>query len=194
MRKGTAERKTKETSIFTEIILDGKGKSEISTGIPFLNHMLELFAKHSLVDLEVQAQGDIEVDFHHTVEDVGITIGKALNSALGKREGIKRFGWSVVPMDESLAEAVIDISGRAFFSSDFDPEDKTAGNFPLILINSFFQALSTNSKITLHIILRKGKDPHHIAEAIFKAFAKALSSAIEKEKRIKGAPSTKGVI
>lgn len=194
MRKAKVERKTKETVVFAEINLDGTGIYQISTGIPFLNHMLELFSRHSYIDINLSATGDIEVDLHHTVEDVGIVLGSALSEALGERKGIRRFGWSLLPMDDALAEVALDLSGRAYFLMVPDLEPVKAGNFPLLLIEPFFRAFTNTGKFCLHIVLRYGKDPHHIAEAIFKGVARALKNAVEMEGREKDIPSTKGII
>ncbi|MBW2980636.1 imidazoleglycerol-phosphate dehydratase HisB [Candidatus Woesearchaeota archaeon] len=195
MRKSKIERKTKETAIKIELNVDGKGKSKIDTGIKFLNHMLELFAKHGLFDLSVKAKGDLEIDQHHTVEDIGIAIGQAFDKALAKRKGIARAGYFVMPMDESLAIVAIDIGGRPFLKFDAEFKDKIVGDLKTELIEEFFQAFANNLKVNLHVRLPYGKTTHHRTEAIFKGFARALSMACSTEKRAKGQiPSTKGKI
>lgn len=194
MKKRTAqvERKTKETSIKVQLTLEGKGKSYVRTGIPFFNHMLELFTKHSLFDLSLSAQGDLDVDFHHTVEDVGICLGQAFRKAVGGKRGIRRYGESTVPMDEALASVCVDISGRS--SLVYNPKIRRIkiGDFNIGLFKSFFKAFSDNAGITLHINVIYGEDVHHVIEAIFKAFGRALREAVSLDPRVKGIPSTKG--
>lgn len=199
MKKRTAKvaRKTKETSITVDINIDGKGNADIETGIPFLNHMLTLFSKHGLFDLNIRAKGDLDVDIHHTNEDIGICLGKAFDKALGKKEGIRRFGEKTVPMDEALVRVVIDISGRPFINSNWSPglvyEPKDVEGYNLEYARQFFQAMVNNFPITMNIsILSSGPDTHHLLEAIFKATAKALDEATQIDPRIKGVPSTKG--
>ncbi len=193
-RYGECRRKTKETEINVKLNLDGAGNVMIETGIPFFDHMLELLFKHALIDAEVKAKGDLEVDYHHTVEDTGIAIGEAINDALGEKKGITRFGWSLVPMDESLAEVAIDVSGRPFLAYKVNTEPEPVGNFDPRLSKDFFTALSNNSRITVHINLRSGGSVHHSLEAVFKAFGRALKMAVEIDPRILGIPSTKGAI
>lgn len=199
VRKVKVNRKTSETDIRVSLNIDGKGKSKIDTGIGFLDHMLELFAKHGLFDLEIKAKGDLKVDLHHTNEDIAICLGQAFNKALGRRKGIRRFGEKTIPMDEALVQvrAVVDISGRPFFNnikSEKACEERDAqGGYSLEYARHFFQALVNNFPITLHIsILEAGKDSHHLLEAIFKAVGRALDEAIQIDPRIKGIPSTKG--
>jgi len=196
MKKRVAKiaRKTRETDITVELNLDGSGDYRISTGIPFLNHMLELFAKHALVDLKIKARGDLEVDYHHTVEDVGLTLGKALDEALGDRKGIVRYGWSVLPMDEALSRVAIDLGGRPYLVFGVTTRRKKIRDFDLGLIQEFFRALVTESRMNLHIKQMYGEDPHHVYESIFKGFAKALAMACGKNSRVKGIPSSKGKI
>ncbi len=194
MREAEVKRETKETQVRVEINLDGEGKSEINSGIPFFDHMLTLFSRHGFFDLGISATGDIEVDFHHTVEDVGICLGEALKKALGDKSGIKRYGWAILPMDESLALVSIDISGRPQFVYRVDLPKEKVGGFDTELIPVFFQAFAVHSGITLHINLLYGENLHHSAEAIFKAFGKALSMAVSKEEREKSIPSTKGIL
>lgn len=200
-RKAKVNRKTKETSIAVELNIDGKGDSNIKTGIPFLDHMLTLFAKHGLFDLKIRAKGDLEVDLHHTNEDIGICLGQAFKEALGEKEGIRRFGEKTIPMDEALVNvrAVVDISGRPFFNnikSEKPYEDKDVqGGYNLEYARQFFQALINNFPITMHIsILSSGSDMHHLIEAVFKAAARALDEATQIDPRVKGVPSTKGRI
>ena len=195
-RKATVKRKTKETNINLSLTIDGSGKSGIETGIPFFNHMLTLFSKHGTFDLKLIAKGDIEVDYHHTVEDVGICLGQAFKKALGKKAGIERFGEgkAKVPMDESLAEVSIDISGRPHLSYNIKQPLTDTDKFSIELIEEFFNAFVLNSGMTIHIDLIRGKNSHHIKEAIFKAFAVALSRACQINPRKKGVPSTKGTL
>lgn len=187
------ERKTKETDIKIHWVLDGDGKAHINTKIPFFDHMLELFTKHGFFDLEIEAEGDIEVDHHHTIEDIGIGMGRALKDALGDFSGIKRFGHTVVPMDESLCLLAIDLSGRPNLVFKGNLKGQT-GNFDVALVKEFFKGFINEAKITLHINLFYGDNVHHKVEAIFKAFGKALKEAVTKDKLIKGPLSTKGVI
>ena len=194
-RTASVTRKTKETDIRIELSLDGSGRTQISTGIPFMDHMLNLMAAHGFMDLSISASGDTEVDNHHTVEDLGICLGKALDEALGRREGIRRYGHSIVPMDEALARAVIDISNRPFLSYNVLLKDSKTGTFDVHLVKEFFRALVQNSAITLHIDLLSGEDAHHVAESIFKSFARAFDQASGIESRREGAiPSTKGIL
>ena len=191
-RAAEMTRKTNETDVTCRIDLDGTGQTKVSTGVGFLNHMLELFGRHGLVDLTVKAKGDTHVDPHHTVEDVGIVLGTILREALGDRKGIRRFGFSSVPMDEALAQVSIDISGRG--------RGEVAGDVPdgaplsPSLVEGFLSALAENAGLTLHAELRRGKDAHHSIEAIFKALARALRAAVELDPREGGVPSTKGVL
>jgi len=190
-RKVTIERKTRETKIKVSLDIDGSGVSIIQTGIGFFDHMLELFSKHSFIDLEIDAVGDIEVDFHHTVEDMGITLGEAINKALGDKKGINRFGTAYVPMDESLARAVVDLSGRGYLAYKYYV-NIFIGKFDTGLIKEFFRALAENAKMNIHIEVLYGDNIHHQIEAIFKAFAKGLCQAVSFNERVKGLPSTKG--
>jgi imidazoleglycerol-phosphate dehydratase len=190
-RKATVERKTKETAISLSICLDGTGSSEISTGIPFFDHMLSLLAMHGLFDLALQAKGDLEVDFHHTVEDVGIALGQGIKQALGDLAGIRRFGEALVPMDEALSRVVLDISGRPYLGYRVKARGKVK-DFSLELVESFFKAVTDHAGITLHIDLLYGTNRHHIVEAIFKGFGRALDAATSLDERRSGIPSTKG--
>ena len=187
-------RKTKETDISVKLSLDGKGGSKISTGIHFFDHMLTLFSKHGLLDLEIQCAGDIEVDGHHTVEDVGIALGEALNQALGTKEGISRYGVAYVPMDETLCRTVVDFSGRPYLVCHAAFPSQKVGEMSTELIEEFFRALAVQSRANLHIEVLYGKNSHHIAEAMFKSAAKAICIAVTRDPRVVGIPSTKGVL
>jgi imidazoleglycerol-phosphate dehydratase len=194
MANRTAEisRKTKETQIRVAIDLDGTGKSSAKTGVGFFDHMLDLLARHSLIDLTVEATGDLHVDAHHTVEDVGIVIGQCIEKALGDKRGIYRYGWAIVPMDESLAQVAIDLSGRPAFVFNVNFKGSLIGNFPVELVDEFFKSIATNAKMNLHINVPYGTNNHHISEAIFKATAKALRQAVSSDPRNRDVPSTKG--
>ncbi|MEI6807220.1 MAG: imidazoleglycerol-phosphate dehydratase HisB [bacterium] len=196
MKKRVAKlkRTTRETDVMVEINLDGCGKSRITTGLPFLDHMLVLFAKHSSIDMVIVAKGDLEVDAHHTVEDIGLTLGEVLNKALGDRKGITRYGWSYVPMDDALARAVIDLGGRPYLVCDFAHRGKKIEKFDLGLIPEFLRALSVQGRMNLHVAQLYGVDAHHAYESVFKAMAKALSMACSKDARVKGVPSSKGTL
>ncbi|MDR2005796.1 MAG: imidazoleglycerol-phosphate dehydratase HisB [Acidaminococcales bacterium] len=193
MRQVSLKRDTAETSVSVEWILDGRGAAAIDTGIGFFDHMLTLMGRHGLFDLTVKARGDLAVDAHHTVEDCGIVLGSALKEALGNKEGINRYGSAFVPMDEALAHAAVDLSGRAYlvFNAKFPP---AAGGFDFALVEEFFRAFSGKAELTLHINLLYGANAHHMAEAVFKAFARALCRAAAFNDRIGGVLSTKGVL
>jgi imidazoleglycerol-phosphate dehydratase len=193
MRKAKVERKTKETDISAEINLDGSGKYSINTSIPFLDHMLSLMCRHGLFDTKLKAKGDIEIDYHHTVEDVGIVLGKAIKQALEDMKGISRYGQASVPMDEALASVSLDISGRPYlvYKVEF-PKKSKLKDFDPDLIEDFLQAFVSNSGITLHINVLYGRNTHHIIEAIFKGLGRALKQAVTINPRIKGLPTTKG--
>lgn len=193
-RISQVKRKTTETDITLKINIDGSGKYSIKTPVPFLTHMLELFSKHGLFDLEIIASGDVEIDFHHTVEDIGICLGEAFNKALGKKEKIKRYGEAKVPMDEALAQITLDISGRPHLTCNIPQIEDKVGQFDTELVEEFFQAFVNNSGMTLHINLISGKNSHHIIEAVFKAFARALDAATLLDPRVSGIPSTKGAL
>ncbi len=193
-RSAKVKRKTKETEIAVELGLDGTGKYEIATTVPFMDHMLELFARHGLFDLKVRAAGDTEVDYHHTVEDLGICLGEACKKAIGDKKGITRYGEASVPMDDSLARVDLDLGGRAFLVYNAKIPRGKVGEFDVDLIEVFFSAFSANSEINLHINLAYGNNYHHIIEAIFKAFARALDRATRRDERIKGLMSTKGTL
>lgn len=195
MRKGELKRKTAETDIELSLTLDGTGKSSIDTGCGFLDHMLTLFASHGRFDLNVSCKGDTNVDFHHSVEDVGICLGKAFSDAIGDCKGIKRYGNMILPMDESLVLCALDVSGRAYLNYDVSIAAEKIGDFDTELIEEFFFAFVRNSGVTLHIKRLDGRNAHHIAEAAFKAFARALRQAVEIDMQSKDEiPSTKGVL
>jgi imidazoleglycerol-phosphate dehydratase len=187
-------RQTQETRVKIAIDLDGVGKTVAATGVGFFDHMLDLLGRHSLIDLDVQAQGDLQVDAHHTVEDVGIVLGQALEKALGEKRGINRYGWASVPMDETLANVAIDLSGRPAFVYNARYHGGLIGQFSVELIEEFFKALSTNARMNLHINVPYGTNNHHIAEAIFKATARALRQAVSVDPRNPDVPSTKGTL
>lgn len=191
-RKADIHRQTTETDIHLSIQVEGEGKYEVSTGVPFLDHMLELFTRHGFFNLSVQASGDIAVDDHHTVEDVGLALGQALREALGDKHGIRRFGAASVPLDEALVECVVDLSGRPFLAYNLEIQQERVGNFSTELIHDFFLALTNQVGMNLHLNMTQGRNPHHIIEAGFKAFARALSSAVEQDPRVQGVLSTKG--
>ena len=194
MRIAEIERKTNETSIYVKWELDGSGKSEIDTGIPFMDHMLTLFARHGGFDLTVHAEGDLEVDCHHTMEDLGLTMGHALTQALGSKECIRRYGNFLLPMDESLALVALDLSGRPFLVYDVDPSAEYIKDLDTALFKEFFQALAVKGGITLHIRMLSSGEVHHVFEAIFKGLARALAEAVSIDSRVQGVPSTKGVL
>ena len=193
-RSASLERTTGETRISLSLSLDGQGGSDIRTGIPFFDHMLTLFSRHGLMDLEVAAKGDIEVDYHPTVEDVGITLGQALVKALGDKAGIRRYGHAYVPMDEALARVVVDCSGRPFLAYEAPRGVEAIGLFPFQLVEEFLRAVAVNAGLTLHVSILAGRDAHHMAEAVFKALGRALDTAVSLDGRVKGIPSTKGVL
>ena len=191
-RQATIKRDTTETQVLVELALDGTGQGRISTTIPFLDHMLGLLAKHGFFDLTVQAKGDTEIDDHHTVEDIGIVVGQALAQALGTKQGVSRFGWASVPLDETLAQVTVDLSGRPFLVYHVQLPQRRIKAFDLGLFEDFFQAFATHGALNLHINLLYGRNPHHIMEAVFKALAKALDQATALDSRVTGVLSTKG--
>lgn len=198
MRVAKVTRKTSESEIELELNLDGSGKSEIDTGVPFFDHMLTALSKHSLIDLKVVARGDVEIDIHHTVEDTAIVFGQALKEALGDKSGISRYGDASVPLDEALARAVVDVSGRPFLVHSGEPQGfefhLIGGHFTGSMVRHVFEAIAYNAGLTLHVTVLAGRDPHHIAEAQFKAFARALRKALELDPKVSGIPSTKGAL
>ena len=188
-------RNTRETEINMTFNLDGSGQSAISTGIPFFDHMLDLFAHHGLFDLELKAEGDLGVDYHHTVEDVGIVLGQAVKQAIGNKAGINRYGFFLLPMDDCLSRFVMDLGGRAHFVYRVDPEQSFVRDFNIVLVREFFQAFSNSAAANLHIELLYGDDPHHIAESIFKGFGRTLDICTRLDPRREGSvPSTKGTL
>lgn len=193
-RLATVHRKTKETDVRVELNLDGSGKSKIAIGVPFLEHMLELFAKHGLFDLNVTCNGDLEIDDHHSVEDIAITLGQALSQALADKAGINRYGEAIVPMDEALCRAVIDLSGRFYLVYEVTTKRKTIGNFSVELAEHFWRSFAETAKFNLHIDCLRGRNTHHILEGTFKASARALRQAVERNRRVTGVPSTKGAL
>lgn len=193
-RTAEIHRQTKETDVRVELELDGSGDSSIVTGVGFFDHMLDQLARHSLIDLTVNASGDLEIDPHHTVEDVGIALGQAIDEALGKKEGIRRYGEATVPMDEALVMTSIDISGRGHLEYSLDVPAEAIGELPTDLVEEFFTSLARSGKMTVHIRQLSGTNPHHIVEATFKSFARSLGEAVSKSDRIKGVPSTKGTL
>lgn len=193
-RRGRVERKTKETQIVLELDLDGRGAAKVETGIPFFNHMLEAWAKHGLMDLAVDAKGDLDVDLHHTVEDVGICLGKAFKEAVADKHGIVRYGASYVPMDEALLHAAVDLSGRPYLVFNVPLHRTRISNFDLDLLKDFFRAFTWNAELTLHVNMHYGENLHHIAEAVFKAVGRALAEATRPNPRIADVLSTKGTL
>jgi len=194
-RQARIERRTKETEIVLQLNVDGTGSSKIATPIPFFSHMLEAWSKHGLMDLAVEAQGDVEVDQHHTVEDVGIVLGQALRQAIGDKKGITRYGTAFIPMDEALVSASVDLSGRPFLVFSVPVARSRVSNFDLDLLQEFFRAFAFNAEITLHVTMHYGHNLHHITEAVFKAVARALAEATRLNPRIAGVlPSTKGAL
>ena len=193
-RSARIERRTTETQIDLELCLDGGGECRVETGIGFFDHMLNAFARHGLFDLVVQCQGDLDVDAHHTVEDVGICLGQAIDQALGDKVGIQRYGHSYVPMDEALARTAIDLSGRAYLVLRAAFNDERVGELPVALVREFFYAVADQGRMNLHLDLLRGQNDHHGIEALFKAFARALDMASQKSDRVQGIPSTKGAL
>lgn len=194
MRSSEIHRKTNETDIQLSFNIDGEGKTDIDTGVPFLNHMLDLFTKHGQFDLTVKAVGDIDIDYHHTVEDIAICLGQVLREALGDKKGIKRYGNSFVPMDETLAQVVIDLSNRPHLEYRAQYPSQQVGQFPTELVHEFMWKLALEARMNLHIILHYGMNTHHMIEAIFKALGRALDEATSIDPRVKGVPSTKGML
>jgi imidazoleglycerol-phosphate dehydratase len=191
-RTGTVERKTKETEIIVSVDIEGSGKAQIETGMPFFNHMLDSFSRHGLFDIKLQAKGDLDVDFHHTVEDVGLALGEAFKKALGDKHGIRRFGEASCPLDETLAKVVIDLSGRPYLSYNVKIRPGRVGTFDTDLPHEFYAAFANQLGMNLHIDVIRGENPHHIIEACFKAFARAMDMATGLDERITGVLSTKG--
>ncbi|MBU1249531.1 MAG: imidazoleglycerol-phosphate dehydratase HisB [Actinobacteria bacterium] len=197
-RVAELRRETSESSIELRVDLDGTGRSSISTTVPFFDHMLTALAKHSLIDLDVTAHGDTDIDVHHTVEDTGIVLGTAIGQALGDKAGIARFGDALVPLDEALAQAVVDVSGRPYLVHSGEPagfeHHLIGGHFTGSMVRHVFEAITMHAGLTVHLTVLAGRDPHHIAEAEFKAFARALRQAVQRDDRVRGVPSTKGAL
>ncbi len=194
-RKATVKRDTLETQIVVSIDLDGSGASKLDTGVPFLDHMLDQVARHGLIDLDIRARGDLEIDAHHTVEDVGITLGQAIARALGDKKGISRYGHAYVPLDEALSRVVIDFSGRPGLENRVEFPRERVGEFDLELVHEFFQGFVNHAQVTLHLDCLQGRNAHHIAETVFKAFGRALRMAMTQDPRLGGQlPSTKGAL
>jgi imidazoleglycerol-phosphate dehydratase len=193
-RTARIERKTAETKITLQLDLDGSGQAQIQTGVGFFDHMLELLTRHAAIDLEVKADGDLHVDQHHTVEDIGICFGQAVKQALGDKAGIRRYGHFTLPMEETLVSVALDLSGRYFLVFDADFPTAKIGEFDSELVEDFWQATAANALCNLHVVLHHGRNSHHISEAIFKGCAKALRMAIETDERMTGIPSTKGTL
>jgi imidazoleglycerol-phosphate dehydratase len=192
IRSASLQRETKETYVSIDLAIDGSGSSSIQTGIPFFDHMLTLFSKHSLFDLQIDVRGDLQVDFHHSVEDTGIVLGKCLAQALGDKAGIRRYGWSILPMDETLVRVAVDLSGRSYLHYGAPGNATPIGQFDFELIEEFLRALSSNANLNLHVDILHGRNSHHMAEGIFKGMAKALDQACQFDHRVKGVPSSKG--
>lgn len=192
MRKAEVTRTTKETRIGVKLNLDGKGEAKIATGVPFLDHMLDQVARHGVFDLDIAARGDLHIDGHHTVEDIGITFGQAFAKAVGDKKGVRRYGHAYVPLDEALSRAVVDLSGRPGLEYHIEFTRARIGEFDVDLVHEFFQGFVNHAQVTLHLDNVKGTNAHHQAETAFKAFARALRMAIEPDPRVKGIPSTKG--
>ena len=192
MRKAEVTRNTKGTKIAVKLNLDGKGRSKIATGVPFLDHMLEQVARHGVFDLEIVAKGDLHIDAHHTVEDIGITFGQAFAKAVGDKKGVRRYGHAYVPLDEALSRSVVDLSGRPGLDYHIEFTRARIGEFDVDLVHEFFQGFVNHAKVTLHVDNIKGTNAHHQAETAFKAFARALRMAVERDTRVKDVPSTKG--
>lgn len=193
-RSAGIDRKTRETDIHLALDLDGSGRGSLATGVGFLDHMLELLAKHAVVDLDVKCQGDLHVDAHHTTEDIGICLGQAIDKALGDRAGIRRYGFWVLPMDEALVTCAIDLGGRPSWVWDAPMPTPRVGDFDTELVADFWQAVATHGRMNLHVVLQYGRNSHHISEAIFKGLARALRAAWEPDPRMPGVPSTKGAL
>jgi imidazoleglycerol-phosphate dehydratase len=193
-RTSTVRRKTKETDIEVRLNLDGRGRTTVRTGMPFMDHMLDLLGRHSLIDLRVQGSGDLDVDYHHTVEDLGLVLGSACDQALGSRRGIRRYGWSLVPMDDALSRAAVDLGGRPYLVYQIANRKKKILDFDLMLVEEFFRAFTVQARMNLHVAQLYGREPHHAYESVFKAVAAALRQACARDPRTGGVPSSKGKI
>jgi imidazoleglycerol-phosphate dehydratase len=192
MRSASIERNTSETQISVSVNLDGSGEAKFDTGLPFLEHMLDQICRHGLVDIEIKAKGDLEIDAHHTVEDIGITLGQAVHKAIGDKKGIRRYGYAYVPLDEALSRVVLDFSGRPGLVYEIPFTKKSVGDFDVELFAEFFQGFVNHAQVTLHVDNLRGKNAHHQIETVFKAFGRALRMAMENDERMTGVPSTKG--
>lgn len=192
-RVASRERKTRETEVRVEVDLDGQGRVDIATGLGFFDHLLTQLGLHGFMDLKIKAKGDLEVDAHHTVEDVGIVLGQALAEALGDRQGLRRYGWAMLPMDESLARVAVDVSGRPFLALTASFPQEMVGEFPVCLVKEFLRALTVNAGLTMHLEVT-GENSHHMAEALFKALGRSLDQAKQHDSRVMGVPSSKGVL
>ncbi|GAB3041452.1 imidazoleglycerol-phosphate dehydratase HisB [Sediminivirga luteola] len=197
-RRAEIDRTTSESRVHVRVDLDGTGRAQVSTGVPFFEHMLTALAKHSAIDLDVEASGDVHIDVHHTVEDTSIVIGQALREALGEKRGIRRYGFASVPLDEALAECTVDVSGRPYFVHTGEPEGQQyhliGGHFTGSMTSHSLESIAFHAGLTVHLELRRGRDPHHIVEAQYKAFARALRDAVEPDPRVTDVPSTKGAL
>jgi imidazoleglycerol-phosphate dehydratase len=191
-RRASLQRETAETYVSVDLTIDGSGTASIQTGIPFFDHMLALLSRHSLFNLQIDVRGDLEVDFHHSVEDTGIVLGKCLAQALGDKAGIRRYGWAVLPMDETLVRVAVDLSGRSYLHFQAPENLPPVGQFDFELVEEFLRAFSSNANLNLHVDILHGRNSHHVAEGIFKGLAKALDQACQTDSRVKGVPSSKG--
>jgi imidazoleglycerol-phosphate dehydratase len=193
-RRAHLKRETAETYVFVDLVIDGAGESSIQTGIPFFDHMLTLFSKHSLFDLKIEVRGDLAVDYHHSIEDTAIVLGKCLSQALGDKAGTKRYGWALLPMDETLVQVAIDLSGRSYLHYQAPEDAASIGQFGFELVEEFLRAFSSNGLFNLHVDIIRGRNSHHMAEAIFKGLAKALDQSCQIDDRVGGIPSSKGIL
>jgi imidazoleglycerol-phosphate dehydratase len=193
-RRAHIQRETAETYVSVDLVVDGSGESSVKTGIPFFDHMLTLFSKHSLFDLKIEVRGDLKVDYHHSVEDTAIVLGKCLWQALGDKTGIKRYGWALLPMDETLVQVAIDLSGRSYLHYQAPENAVSIGQFGFELVEEFLRAFSSNALLNLHVDIVRGRNSHHMAEAIFKGLAKALDQSCQIDDRVGGIPSSKGIL
>jgi imidazoleglycerol-phosphate dehydratase len=191
-RRASLQRETAETYVSVDLVIDGSGSSSVQTGIPFFDHMLTLLSRHSLFDLQINVRGDLEVDFHHSVEDSGIVLGKCLVQALGSKVGIRRYGWAILPMDETLVRVAVDLSGRSYLQYQAPENLAPIGQFGFELVEEFLRAFSSNANLNLHVDVLHGRNSHHVAEGIFKGLAKALDQACQFDSRVQGVPSSKG--
>ena len=194
IRRAYLQRETAETYVSINLVIDGSGSSSIQTGVPFFDHMLTLLSKHSLFDLQIDVRGDLEVDYHHSVEDTGIVLGQCLAQALGNKSGTRRYGWVLLPMDETLVQVAIDLSGRSYLHYQSPNNATSIGRFGFELVEEFLRAFSSNADLNLHVDILRGRSSHHMAEAIFKGLAKALDQSCQTDPRVEGIPSSKGTL